>query len=170
MSFSFKGESLMGKKIRLVQKWMLLVLLVAGITFLHYTTDQGQYYFHAFYGELYFLPIALAALWFRLHGALIVSVTISACYLPLIFRHWQSFSPNDLDKILSLLLYNGLAVLAGVLKSRERAAQEKLLQVETLAVMGRSLAAAAHDMKTPLVAVGSYARRILKKLNDKDPA
>jgi two-component system sensor histidine kinase HydH len=160
----------MGANIRSAQKWMLLAMLVAGITFLHYSTDQGQYYFHAFYGELYFLPIALAAFWFRLHGALIVSITISACYLPFIFRHWQNFSPNDLDKVLSLLLYNGLAVLAGVLKGRETAAQKKLLQVETLAVMGRSLAAAAHDMRTPLVVIGSCARRIVKKLGDKDPA
>ncbi len=145
-------------------------MLVAGITFLHYSTDQGQYYFHAFYGELYFVPITLAAFWFRLYGALIVSITISACYLPFVFRHWEQFSPNDLDKILSLLLYNGLAVVVGVLKDRETAAHKKLLQVETLAVMGRSLAAAAHDMKTPLVLIGSCARRIVSKLDDKDPA
>ncbi len=81
---------------------MFLVTLVAGITFLHYSTDQ-KHYFHAFCGELYFVLIALAAFWFRLHGALIVSITISACCLPFVFRHWEIFSPNDLDKILSLL-------------------------------------------------------------------
>jgi len=139
-------------------------MLIAGITFLHYSTDQGQYYFHAFYGELYFLPIALAAFWFRLHGALIVSITISACYLPFVFRHWQSFSPNDLDKILSLLLYNGLAVLAGVLKGQETDAQEKLLQVETLAVMGRSLAAVAHDMRTPFVVYFDLTQGLYRKI------
>lgn len=147
-----------------------MAILVAGITILHYSTDQGQYYFHAFYGELYFVPIALAAFWFQLHGALIVSITISVCYLPFVFRHWENFSPNDLDKILSILLYNSLAILAGILKDRETAAHKKLLQIETLAVMGRSLAAAAHDMKTPLVIIGSCARSIVSKLDDKDPA
>ena len=137
---------------------------------MHYSTDKGQYYFHIFYGELYFLPITLAAFWFGLYGALLASVTISVCYLPFVFHHWQNFSPNDLDRILSLLLYNGLAVLTGVLKGRETAAREKLLQAENLAVMGRSLAAAAHDMKTPLMLIGGFARRILKKLGDKDPA
>lgn len=152
------------------QKWTLLVLFIAGITFLHYSTDQGQYYFDVFYGELYFFPIALAAFWFGLRGALLASVTITVCYLPFIFQHWQSSSMNDLDRILSILLYNGLAVLTGVLKDQRTAAQKKLLQTESLALMGRSLAAAAHDMKTPLMLIGGFARRILKKMGDKDPA
>jgi len=149
---------------------VLLVLLCAGITFLHYGTDQKKYYFHVFYGELYFLPIVLSAFWFSLRGALLVSATISLCYLPFIVQHWQNFSPNDLDRILSLLLYNGLAVLTGVLKGRETAAREKLLRAENLTVMGRSLAAAAHDMKTPLMLIGGFARRILKNMGDGDPA
>lgn len=155
---------------RSVQKWTLLVLLAAGITFLHYSMDQSRYYFHLFYGELYFLPIILAALWFGMRGALFVSVTITVCYLPFIFLHWQSFSPNDLDNVLSLFLYNGLAVLTGVLKDRETTARKELLQTESLAIMGRSLAAAAHDMKTPLILIGGFAGRILKKMGDEDPA
>ena len=152
------------------QKWILLVLLVAGITFLHYSTDKSQYYFHIFYGELYFLPIALAAFWFGLHGALLTSVTITACYLSFIILHWQGFSENDLDRILSVLLYNGLAGLAGVLKEQQEAARKKLLQTENLAILGRSLAAAAHDMKSPLMLIGGFSRRILKKMSVQDPA
>ena len=152
-----------------IQKGVFLVLLIAGITLLHYSTDQSRYYFHVFYGELYFLPIVLAAFWFGLRGALVVSTTITVCYLPFIFLNWQEFSANDLDSILSLLLYNSLAILVGVLKGRETKAQEELLQTENLAVMGRSLAAAAHDMRSPLVLIGGLARRLLKKINHEDP-
>ncbi len=155
---------------RSTRKWILLVALVAVITFLHYSMDQSRYYFHVFCGELYFLPIILAAFWFGLRGSLLVSITITALCLPLIFLHWQSFSPNDLDRILSLLMYSGLAVLTGVLKDRETGSHQKLLQAENLAVIGSSIAAVAHDMKTPLVLVGGYARRILKKMSDKDPS
>ena len=105
---------------RSAQKWTLLILLVAGITFLHYSTDQSQYYFDVFYGELYFLPIALAAFWFGLRGALFVSGAITVCYLPYIFLHWQRSSSDlaGVDRLLSLLLYNSLAVFSGMLKDQ----------------------------------------------------
>ena len=37
----------MWENIRLAKIWMLLAMFAVGITFLHYSTDQGQYYFHA---------------------------------------------------------------------------------------------------------------------------
>lgn len=155
---------------KLIQKLVLLVLLITGITLLHYSTDQSHNYFHVFYGELYFLPIILAAFWFGLRGALLVSTTITVCYLPFIFLSWQDFSANDLDSILSLLLYNGLAILVGLLKGSETKAQAEVLQTENMAAMGRSLAAAAHDMRTPLVLIGGLTRRLLKQTNHENPA
>jgi|GEM_PF-449030 len=157
-------------RIKLAQKWVILAFLTVGITLLHYNTEQSLYYFHVFYGELYCVPIVLAGFWFGLRGALLVSTTITVFYLPFIYWHWQGLSPNALDSILSLCLYNGLALLTGALKDRETATRKMALQAENLAVMGRSLAAAAHDMRSPLMLIGGCARRILKNMNDHDPA
>ncbi|AGF79576.1 signal transduction histidine kinase [Desulfocapsa sulfexigens DSM 10523] len=157
-------------KSNLAQKWAILAVLTVGITLLHYNTEQSLYYFHVFYGELYCIPIVLAGFWFGLRGALLVSTTITVFYLPFIYWHWQGLSPNALDSILSLCLYNGLALLTGALKDRETATREMVLQTDNLIVMGKSLAAAAHDMRSPLMLIGGFARRILKNMDDHDPA
>ncbi len=151
-------------------KITLIVILVAGISILHYSTDKSQYYYHVFYSELYFLPIVLAGFWFGLRGALAASFGITACYVPFVYWHWHGFSPDDFDRILSLALYNSAAVLIGVLKDREMVIHKRLLQAEGLTAMGKSLAAAAHDMKAPLVAIGGFTRQVLKKIGKNDPA
>ena len=150
-------------------KITLNVILVAGISLLHYSTDKSQYYYHVFYGELYFLPIVLAAFWFGLRGALAASLGITVCYVPFVYWHWQGFSPDDFDRLLSLALYNSAAVLIGVLKDRETATYMRMLQAAGLTAMGKSLAAAAHDMKAPLVAIGGFTRQVLKKIKKNDP-
>ncbi len=148
----------------------MIVILVVGISLLHFFTDQSRYHYHVFYGELYFLPIVLAGFWFGLRGSMAVSLAITACYSPLILWHWQDFSPDDFDRILSILLYNFLAALIGALKDREYCANERMLKAESLAAMGKSLAAVAHDMKTPLVTIGGFARRLQKKCKKDDPS
>ena len=151
-------------------KFTLIVILVAGISFLHYFTEQSRHHYHVFYGELYFLPIVLAGLWFGLRGALATSLGITACYVPFAYWHWQGFSPDDLDRILSVALYNSLAAFIGVLKDRETILHERQLKTESLAAMGKSLAAVAHDMKTPIIAIGGFSRSVLKRLKEGDPA
>lgn len=150
-------------------KITLIVILVVGISLLHYLTDQSRYYYHIFYGELYFLPIVLAGFWFGLRGALAASLGITACYLPFVYWHWHGFSPDDFDRLLSVALYNFIAAFIGVLKNRETIAHERLLKDESLAAIGKSLAAVAHDMKTPLVAIGGLARRLQEKFKNDDP-
>ncbi|HFQ91224.1 MAG TPA: hypothetical protein ENK27_14215 [Desulfobulbus sp.] len=151
-------------------KAFLLFSMIAGISLLHYGTERHWVRYHAFFGELYFLPIVLAALWFGLRGALITSAVITLCYIPFIAWTWQNFSSADIDRLVSVALYNGLAVLVGVLKGREEAVHEQLVQAEGLVAVGRSLAAVAHDLKAPLVVIGGLTRRVWQKLGDEDPA
>ena len=122
-------------------KITLIVILVVGISLLHYLTDQSRYHYHVFYGELYFLPIVLAGLWFGLAGGLATSLGVTACYLPFVYWHWHGFSSDDLDRMLSVALYNSIAAFIGVLKDREIIAHERLLKAESLAAIGKSLAA-----------------------------
>lgn len=150
-------------------KISFIVILIGSVTFLHYSTHESPYYYFVFYGELYFLPIVIAGFWFGIRAALAASLAVTVCYAPYVVIHWQGFSLVDLDRILSMALYNLTAVIIGILKEREAIANEKLLKTESLATMGKSLAAAAHDIKAPLVVIGGFARQLRKKFTDYDP-
>ena len=82
--------------------------------------------------------------------------------------HWQGFDLVDLDRILSMALYNFTAIIVGILNEREAIASEKLLKTESLAAMGKSLAAVVHDIKAPLVVIGGFARQLSKKFTNCD--
>ena len=148
----------------------LIGMLVAVISALHYGTDPGHRYLHILYRELYFLPIVLAAFWFGLRGALVTSLTITAIFVPLTVSHWQNLSPDDFSLAMDKLLYNIVAVILGALKDQERAEHRRLLEAESLAGMGKAVAGVAHDMKTPLVAIGGFSRLVQKMLKKDDPA
>jgi len=58
--------------------------------------------------------------------------------------------------------------LVGWLRDREKRQQQKLLEVESLAAMGRAVSCIAHDMKTPLMAIGGFVRQVRRKVVEDD--
>ena len=70
-------------------KIFLLFCMISGISLLHFGAGRHWLRYHVFFGELYFLPIVLAGLWFRLEGALVTSIVITLCYIPFMAWNWQ---------------------------------------------------------------------------------
>ena len=150
-------------------KAILIVLMIGGITFLHYYVGLSEYRYHVFFRSLYFLPVVLSGFWFGLRGALATSLTISIAYVPLTVWNWQGFSAADLSRITEVMLYNGLAVLLGVLRNREWREQRRSRQAERLAAMGKAVSSVAHDMKIPLIAIGGFSRLVQKHIHQDHP-
>ena len=146
----------------------LLALLIGSITFAHYFTEWKVHYYHIFYQGLYFLPVILAGFWFGLRGALTASVGITILYLPFTVIHWNRFSADDFNSLLEMLLYNVVALMLGMLKDREATMQRHLRESERLASIGKMVSGLAHDLKTPLIAIGGFAHLVKKDLNNKD--
>jgi two-component system sensor histidine kinase HydH len=149
---------------------IIIALLVAAITFLHYITRNHLSLQHLIYQQLYFLPIILAAFWFGLRGGLAASLTITLFYSPFIILSRSGPSELIVANLLDLLLFNVVGGPLGWLRNREEQRQKELRLTGGLAAMGRAISAIAHDMKTPLVAIGGFSQQIKCKLHPGDPA
>jgi two-component system sensor histidine kinase HydH len=162
-----EGKSV-GKKGKVI-KGCLLGGGIVIVSLLQHLPQRQEKYYHLFYRELYFLPIIMAGIWFGLRGAILSSFGITLSYLPIIRHEWQGFSGNDFDRILQIIILNSVAVILGLISDREKASVNALQKAETLATLGGAVSGILHDMKTPLIAIGGYARSIKKNLSETDP-
>lgn len=151
-------------------KITLLGILVLGISFLQFVTDENYRYLHIIYRELFFLPIILAGLWFGLRGALASSLAITLLYLPITLSNWRDLSPDDFSLLMDKLIYNLAAVILGLIKNQQNAEHKRMLEAENLASVGKAVATLAHDLKTPLIAIGGFTRLVQKEFKKGDPA
>jgi two-component system, NtrC family, sensor histidine kinase HydH len=150
-------------------KMSLVIGGIVAVTLLHYLTRRQERYYHLFYRELYFFPLVMAGIWFGLRGAIYTSLCITLLFLPVVYSEWQRFSVGDFDQILSIFLFNIISIILGFISDREKTVLKNLQETETLAALGRTVSAIVHDMKTPLVAIGGYARSLKRKIQEDDP-
>ena len=147
---------------------VLVTLMVFFITLFYYATVPGHIYYHTLFRNLYFLPLVFAGIWFGLRAAVAASLAITALYVPFVVMNWEGFSVADFSRVMEVVVFNGAAVILGLISEREKRAQKSLRESESLAAMGKALSAAAHDMKSPLIAIGGFARLVHKKLKEDD--
>jgi len=157
-----------------VRRWLtprvcLVAALIVVITLLHLLPHFASMRYRIVFRGFYFLPVMLAALWFGLRGALATSISITLIFLPAMGRHWSALSPLDVDKMVDMVLYNIIAAVLGVMADRERREQARARGSESLAAVGKAVSALAHDMKTPLVAIGGFARLARNHLPEENP-
>lgn len=156
----------MGNKTR----FATIVFLVLAITVAHNFGFRSRTdYLHHFFHACFFLPLVLAAFWFGLKGALATSLTITLLNLPEVVTHFKSFSPLEFEYMLQMGIYNVMAVCLGILRDRERRQQKRALDAGNLAAIGKAMSCVAHDMKTPLIAIGGFSQMLLKHFQAGDP-
>lgn len=149
------------------------------ITVLHYRTGAHHAWGHDILRRLYYLPILFAAFAGGLRGGVTLSVFASLVYLPHAFTSLLVQDPADaLEKGLEVILYNAVAVVAGLLVDRERRERERqerlairlgdaleeqrrieaqLIRAGKLGALGEMTAGIAHEIKNPLHALKGTA-------------
>lgn len=150
-------------------KAVVICLMIGGILSMHYLTLHDMRYHHALYRMLFYVPLALGSLWFGMKGALYVCGSVSVLFLPHAIAQWQGFSLDDFSRLTEGVLYIIIALILGFLVEKERKEHRALLRTESLAAVGKTVSEIAHDMKTPLMAIGGFTRQVSRKLGKGDP-
>jgi len=150
-------------------KLTIIICLIAAISIVIFITRYTQYHYHSVFREFYFIPLVLAAFWFGIRGALLASVIITCFYLIFLWSIWFGWSAEKINAFIELAFLNGMALILGLLREREHQEHRRTQKMENLATIGKTVSGIAHDMKTPLVAIAGFSRRILKKLGADDP-
>ncbi|MBI5418906.1 MAG: sensor histidine kinase [Deltaproteobacteria bacterium] len=159
------------------------------ITILHYRAGTHYVWVHDVLRRLYYLPILFAAFSEGVRGGISLSAFVSLIYFPHAFLSMMGRDPGGaLEKGLEILLYNIVAVVAGLLVDRERREREKqerlakelsdalaeqqriesqLIRAGRLGALGEMTAGIAHEIKNPLHALKGTAE-ILRDVIPRD--
>ncbi len=155
--------------------WLPCLAITVG----HYATGPEYHWVHDVLRRLYYLPILFAAFAAGSRGAIALSVFASIVYLPHAFGSLIARDPGGaIEKGLEVFLYNGVAIVAGLLVDRERRergkaqrlanalstaleahrrAEQQLIRAGKLGALGEMTAGIAHEIKNPLHAMKGTA-------------
>lgn len=119
--------------------------------------------------RLFLLPIIMACLWFGWRAGVAATLGASILIAPNIIVHWGGFSGGDMNRLAQLAVFFIAAFALGRVVELQKNEQARAREAERLAAIGRSLSAVAHDMKTPLVAIGGMSRLVQRHLPENSP-
>lgn len=156
---------------RIVPTWLKVapvVLLLILLSLIHYQVVHSHPDLVPLIQRLFFLPLFMASLLFGLRGGVICAALISLNYLYLLFMPNQD-PHSGLAASLEVALYFFTGAITGWLVDRERREARRVQEAESLALLGQAAAAVAHELKTPLVAIGGFAQRIHRDLEQGHP-
>ena len=164
---------------------LILLLMVGGVTSLHYLTATEHSHSHGIYRRLYYVPIVLGGIWFYLRGGVGTALLVSIVYAPHVLFQWGHLPAIHIEQYLEILIYNTIGLLTGFLTAREHAQrlkaedaaehlassyaklksqadlileiEDQLRRADRLTALGELSAGMAHEIRNPLGSIRGTA-------------
>lgn len=148
----------------------LISVLIALISILHYATPHARGIEHLIYRELYLVPLVLAAFWFGMKGGLVFSLVAAGFYLPLALRSSDQVTAYYVSNFTQVTIFIAFSLMVGWLRDRDLKLRAEQALNARMVAMGQAVASIAHDLKSPLMAVGGFVTQVRRTLGDQDPS
>ncbi|MGO8703495.1 MAG: sensor histidine kinase [Candidatus Brocadiia bacterium] len=135
----------------MIKRVICVVALLLLCSIGHFTIFSSDTTWHEFLFKVTYVPIILAALWFGVRGGLVTSVATSVLYLVHVQRLTlpaNCFLSMNLSYTLDIALYNGIALVTGLLSQAQvRARQRAERLAEEQASLRRELEASYQTLQ-----------------------
>jgi hypothetical protein len=95
-------------------KLILILVMICGISYLHYAAKLHQPLLHLIHRELYLVPIILSAYWFGKKIGLSVSIIASILYLPWTLMTTPGATAYHVINVLHVVMFNVIAYIVGI--------------------------------------------------------
>ncbi len=168
---------------RNVVGWGVVTVLVALVTFSHYSTAVHIHEAHGIYRRLYYFPIVIGAFLGGWRGGVGTALAVCAFYLPHAFGYIGFDPAPTLEKVLEMVLYLAIGLLTGTQVGRLRrvadslaktlrekdALEADLVRTARLAAVGRLSAGLAHEIRNPLASITASADILADDVDPDDP-
>ncbi len=166
-------------------RWGALLIALALVSILHYTTSPEQAGLHVLYQRLYYGPIIVGAYWFGVRGGVATAVAAALAYAPHIHHTWANNAPYTFSQYSELVIFVCAGGLVGFLadvqrrltrqyrnvaaslESKNRELEDshaQLTRADRLAALGQIAAGLAHEIRNPLAGIKGALEIVVSKV------